>query len=60
MTNFERIMCMSVEELAIELGEIIEICDKIKDCKNCPFNKKNVSCTKKFISWLKTESKEDK
>lgn len=60
MTNFERIKTMSVEKLAIELDEITATCIHIKDCKNCPFDKKNTSCEKKFISWLKTESKEDK
>lgn len=60
MTNFERIKNMPMEELAIELDEITGICNDTKDCNNCPFDKKNTSCAKKFISWLRTESREDK
>lgn len=60
MTNFERIKNMSMEEFAIELNEITEICTNTKDCKNCPFDRNNTSCAKKFISWLRTESKGDK
>lgn len=59
MTNFENIKQMTVDEMAILIHEIINVCNET-DCEDCKYSETNI-CMSEFSSkkWLESETEKN-